>query len=157
MDDEFQRLTRTARFREGEGLNGRSWRLRDLFHVADVGELHDCCRARWRARAGIRAAVALPIMRDGQVVGTLDFFSTSRVEISPARLDALRTIGRLVLGQDLQARPPGRAEPDQADDRERADQHDVRRPRPEDPVHEPAGRADAQEARGAPAGQGRRR
>ncbi len=30
VDDEFQRLTRTARFREGEGLNGRSWRLRDL-------------------------------------------------------------------------------------------------------------------------------
>ena len=29
VDDEFQRLTRTARFREGEGLNGRSWRLRD--------------------------------------------------------------------------------------------------------------------------------
>jgi methyl-accepting chemotaxis protein len=30
VDDEFQRLTRTARFREGEGLNGRAWRTRDL-------------------------------------------------------------------------------------------------------------------------------
>ena len=61
VDDEFQRLTRTARFREGEGLNGRSWRLRDLFHVDDVGELHDCCRAPLARRAGIRAAVALPL------------------------------------------------------------------------------------------------
>jgi methyl-accepting chemotaxis protein len=95
VDDEFQRLTRTARFREGEGLNGRSWRLRDLFHVNDLGELHDCCRAPLARRAGVKTAVALPVVRDGQVVGTLDFFSTQAVEISPVRLAALRMIGRL--------------------------------------------------------------
>ena len=94
VDDEFQRLTRTARFKEGEGLNGRAWRLRDLFHVADVSELHDCCRAPLARRAGVRAAVALPVMRDGQVAGTLDFFSTQNVEVSPLRLEALRMIGR---------------------------------------------------------------
>jgi methyl-accepting chemotaxis protein len=95
VDDEFQRLTRTARFREGEGLNGRSWRLRDLFHVPDVGELHDCCRAPIARRAGVRTALALPVLRDGQVLGTLDFFSTHSIEISPARLSALRVIGQL--------------------------------------------------------------
>ncbi len=94
VDDEFQRLTRTARFKEGEGLNGRAWRSRDLFHVADVGDLHDCCRAPLARRAGVRAAVALPVMRDGQVAGTLDFFSTHEVEVSPMRLEALRIIGR---------------------------------------------------------------
>jgi methyl-accepting chemotaxis protein len=94
VDDEFQRLTRTARFREGEGLNGRSWRLRDLFHVADLAELHDCCRAPLARRAGIKTAVALPIMRDGQVVGTLDFFSTQTDETSQGRLDAIRLIGQ---------------------------------------------------------------
>ena len=95
VDDEFQRLTRTARFREGEGLNGRSWRLRDLFHAADLGDLHDCCRAPLARRSGIKTAVALPVMRDGRVVGTLDFFSTQAAEISQARLGALRIIGRL--------------------------------------------------------------
>jgi methyl-accepting chemotaxis protein len=95
VDDEFQRLTRTARFREGEGLNGRAWRLRDLFHVEDIGELHDCCRAPLARRAGIKAAVALPLLRDGEVVGTLDFFSDQSLEISALRLEALRTIGRL--------------------------------------------------------------
>src|SRR5262249_47028176 len=95
VDDEFQRLTRSARFREGEGLNGRSWRLRDLFHSADIGELHDCCRAPLARRSGIKTAVALPVMRDGRVVGTLDFFSTQEMEISQARLNALRVIGRL--------------------------------------------------------------
>jgi methyl-accepting chemotaxis protein len=95
VDDEFQRLTRTARFREGEGLNGRSWRLRDLFHSADIGELRDCCRAPVARRAGVKTAIALPMLRDGQVIGTLDFFSTQSVEISQARLGSLRVIGQL--------------------------------------------------------------
>ena len=155
VDDEFQRLTRTARFREGEGLNGRSWRLRDLVHVADLGELHDCCRAPLARRAGIKTAIALPVMRDGQVDrhagllrhpgrGDLPGAARRAADHRPARL-----------GQDLEAGQAGRADPDQADGRERAGQHDVRRPRPEDPVHEPAGRADAQAARGVPADQGR--
>ena len=95
VDDEFHRLTRTARFKEGEGLNGRSWRLRDLFHVADVGELKDCCRAPLARRAGIKSAVALPLMRGDDVIGTLDFFSTDGTETSQTRLGALRSIGRL--------------------------------------------------------------
>ncbi|MHB1558250.1 MAG: GAF domain-containing protein [Isosphaeraceae bacterium] len=95
VDGEFQRLTRSARFREGEGLNGRAWRQRDLFHVEDIGELRDCCRAPLAHRAGIRTAVALPLLRDGEVVGTLDFFADQTVEISTVRIEALRTIGRL--------------------------------------------------------------
>ena len=54
VDNEFQRLTRTAQFREGEGLNGRAWRLRDLIHFADLGELHDCCRAPLARARGSR-------------------------------------------------------------------------------------------------------
>jgi methyl-accepting chemotaxis protein len=95
VDDEFQRLTRTARFREGEGLNGRSWRSRDLVHIVDLGELHDCCRAPLARRAGIKTAIAMPILRDGQVLGTLDFFSNQAMEISQSRLSALRIVGQL--------------------------------------------------------------
>ena len=85
VDNEFQRLTRTAQFHEGEGLNGRAWRLRDLVHFADLGELHDCCRAPLARRAGVKTAIAVPIMNDGQVIGTLDFFAIQSVEISQAR------------------------------------------------------------------------
>ena len=95
VDNEFQRLTRTARFREGEGLNGRSWRLRDMVHVTDLGELHDCCRAPLARRAGITTAIALPVTRDGTVIGTLDFFAIQSVEISQARLASLRIIGQV--------------------------------------------------------------
>ncbi len=95
VDDEFQRHTRTARFREGEGLNGRAWRQRDLFHVEDLSQLRDCSRAPLASKAGVRSGIALPILRDGQVIGTMDFFAVDAVEVSPERLDALRTIGQL--------------------------------------------------------------
>jgi methyl-accepting chemotaxis protein len=95
VDDEFQRLTRTASFRLGEGLNGRAWRQQELIHVPDLSELHDCCRAPLARRAGVKTAIAMPMTRDGEVIGTLDFFTTESLEISPARLEALRVIGRL--------------------------------------------------------------
>jgi methyl-accepting chemotaxis protein len=95
VDEDFQRHTRTARFREGEGLNGRAWRQRELFFVDDLSTLRDCSRAPLASRAGIRSAIALPLFRNGQVMGTLDFFATDAVEIGPTRLDALRTIAQL--------------------------------------------------------------
>jgi methyl-accepting chemotaxis protein len=95
VDEEFQRHTRSARFREGEGLNGRAWRQRELFFVEDLSQLRDCSRAPLASRAGIRSGIALPIQRDGQVIGTMDFFAMDAVEVSPTRLDALRTISQL--------------------------------------------------------------
>ena len=154
VDDEFQRLTRTARFREGEGLNGRSWRLRDLFHVADIGELHDCCRAPLARRAGVKGGgrPARDPRRPGRRHARLLLDPVRRDLPDPARGPAdHRPHG---LEQDLRPGADGRPRPDQADGRQRADQPDVRRSRPEDPVHEPEGRADAQAAGGPPADQG---
>ncbi len=95
VDAEFQRVTRSARFREGEGLNGRAWRARDLVSVSDLSELTDCSRAPAAQRAGVRAGVCLPIMRENEVLGTMDFFSTDRTKIGQDRIEALRTIGRV--------------------------------------------------------------
>lgn len=94
VDAEFVRVTRSARFAPGEGLNGRAWRLKDLFHVDDIGELTDCCRAPIARRAGIKGAICLPIQRDGEVIGTMDFF-TEGLDISRERINALRAIARL--------------------------------------------------------------
>lgn len=95
VDEEFQRQSRSSRFREGEGLNGRAWRLRDLVHVSELAELHDCSRAPVARRAGIKTGLALPILRDGHVIGTLDFFSNQVSEITPTRLNVIRTLGQL--------------------------------------------------------------
>ena len=92
---EFARVTRSARFIDGEGLNGRAWHRRELVHVDDIGELTDCCRAPIARRSGVRAAVCLPILRGGVVIGTMDFFATQALDITRDRLDALRAIARL--------------------------------------------------------------
>lgn len=96
VDEEFQRVTRSSRFREGEGLNGRAWRRRDLVAVEDLGELSDCSRAPSARRAGVVSGLGFPIVMNGQVLGTMDFFSTQKFTLSDERLEALRNVGRLV-------------------------------------------------------------
>ncbi len=96
VDEEFRRVTRTASFREGEGLNGRSWRRRDLVFVEDIAELTDCCRVPAAKRVGVISALAFPVMIEGRVLGTLDFFADRKLEITAERMDTLRNVGRLV-------------------------------------------------------------
>jgi hypothetical protein len=94
--DEFRRVTLSASFAEGVGLSGRAWRSRDLVFVRDLAEVTDCVRAPAAQRAGVRSGVCFPITADGRVVGTMDFFTTETIELSPSRASALRNVGQLV-------------------------------------------------------------
>jgi GAF domain-containing protein len=93
---EFREVTLAASFREGVGLAGRAWRARDLVFVADLGQVHDCVRAPVAQRVGVRSGICFPLLEDGEVVGTMDFFATETLDPSPERLDTLRAVGRLV-------------------------------------------------------------
>jgi GAF domain-containing protein len=93
---EFREVTLAASFREGVGLAGRAWRSRDLVFVADLGQLGDCVRAPAAQRVGVRSGICFPLLEDGAVTGTMDFFATETLDPSPERLDTLRAIGRLV-------------------------------------------------------------
>ena len=99
--EEFREVTRTATFAEGVGLAGRAWRARDLVFVQDLGELTDCVRAPAAQRAGVKSGVCLPIVVDGQVIGTMDFFATETLDLSDGRREALRNTAFLV-GQALE-------------------------------------------------------
>ncbi len=96
VNDEFRRVTLEARFREGEGLSGRAWKARDLVFVPDLGQVRDCCRAPVAQRAGVKSGVCFPIMDDGKVLGTMDFFSMETLTLSEQRLEQLRYVGRMV-------------------------------------------------------------
>jgi len=98
VNEEFRRVTMEASFREGEGLSGRAWKNRDLYFVEDLGELKDCVRAPVARRAGVKSGIAFPIVLDGRVAGTMDFFALETLYPSPDRLDALKNVGRLVSG-----------------------------------------------------------
>lgn len=96
VNEEFRRVTLSARFKEGEGLSGRAWRQRDLFFTPDIGQMTDCCRAPVAQRAGVKSGVCFPIIACGEVVGTMDFFAMEALELTEDRLEVLRNVGRLV-------------------------------------------------------------
>ena len=95
---EFRAITSVASFAEGEGLSGRAWRARDLVFVADLAQVPDCVRAPAARRAGVRSGVCFPILEQGRVVATMDFFTTGELVPSPGRLASLRAVGVLVSG-----------------------------------------------------------
>ncbi|GIG28391.1 methyl-accepting chemotaxis protein [Cellulomonas marina] len=93
---DFRKVTLEASFAEGVGLSGRAWKGRDLVFVRDLGEMTDCVRAPVAQRAGVRSGVCFPILDDGRVIGTMDFFTTDTIELSPSRGAALRNVAQLV-------------------------------------------------------------
>jgi methyl-accepting chemotaxis protein/truncated hemoglobin YjbI len=95
---EFRKVTLAASFTEGVGLSGRAWKTRDLFFTRDIGEMTDCVRAPVAQRVGVKSGVCFPIIVNGEVLGTMDFFATETLSPSTDRLDALRNVGRIVSG-----------------------------------------------------------
>ena len=96
VNKEFRKVTESAQFREGVGLNGRAWKTRDLVFVPNLAEMRDCCRAPIARKAGVRSGVCFPILIRGRVVGTMDFLALEVLSPSEDRLEALRIVGRLV-------------------------------------------------------------
>jgi len=94
--EEFRQVTRAASFAEGVGLSGRAWRARDLVFVPDLAEVKDCVRAPAAQRVGVKSGVCFPIVENGVVTGTMDFFATETLAPSQERLQSLRAIGVLV-------------------------------------------------------------
>ncbi|WP_062517097.1 GAF domain-containing protein [Demequina gelatinilytica] len=98
---EFREITRSATFARGVGLAGRVWESADLIVVEDLAEVTDCVRAPAAREAGVRSGICLPVLVDGAVVGTMDFFTTRTVTLSRSRESALRNTAFLV-GQALE-------------------------------------------------------
>ncbi|WP_300639244.1 methyl-accepting chemotaxis protein [Nocardioides sp.] len=93
---EFRAVTLAATFAEGVGLSGRAWRSRDLFFTPDLGEMTDCVRAPVAQKVGVKSGLCFPVIVEGQVIGTMDFFMLETITPSGQRLDTLRNVGRLV-------------------------------------------------------------
>ena len=93
---EFRAVTLAATFAEGVGLSGRAWRSRDLFFTPDLGEMTDCVRAPVAQKVGVKSGLCFPVIVEGQVIGTMDFFMLETITPSAQRLDTLRNVGRLV-------------------------------------------------------------
>ena len=89
---EFRKVTLEASFARGVGLSGRAWATEDLFFTQDIGEMTDCVRAPVAQKVGVKSGVCFPVTVRGEVVGTMDFFTTETLHPSTQRLDALRNV-----------------------------------------------------------------
>jgi methyl-accepting chemotaxis protein len=96
VTEEFRQVTMSASFERGVGLSGRTWASRDLVFEADLGTVHDCVRAPAARNAGVKSGVCFPVVVEGEVVGTMDFFALETIELSSERLAALRSVGQSV-------------------------------------------------------------
>lgn len=96
VNEEFRRVTLESSFREGVGLSGRAWRNRDLIFTSNLAEMTDCPRAPVARRAGVTSGVCFPIIVDGQVQGTMDFFALDAFTLSAERSSTLKNSGALV-------------------------------------------------------------
>jgi methyl-accepting chemotaxis protein len=96
ISDEFRRINLDTLFHEGEGFCGSAWKKRALVFFRDLNDVRDCSRAPAAKRAGINSGVVFPLIVGGKVVGTMDFLTREQLTLSEERLEALRSVGRLV-------------------------------------------------------------
>jgi PAS domain S-box-containing protein len=77
----------------GSGLPGRVWEMREPVWIVDLARDEDFPRLGHAQRAGLHAAMAFPVIRDGRVTGVMEFFSRERREPDQALLPVMSLLG----------------------------------------------------------------
>jgi PAS domain S-box-containing protein len=93
---EFDEASRCSTFAPGVGLPGRVWESGQPAFIPDVARDPGFPRAPVAAREGLHAALALPILRGGEVIGVLEFFSREIGLPDAELLEMLATVGSQV-------------------------------------------------------------
>lgn len=95
---EFERATREISFPPGVGLPGRVWESGEPAWITDVTVDPNFPRAPFAEPAGLHSAFAFPILRSGEVLGVLEFFTREFREPDEALLADFGAFG-FQLGQ----------------------------------------------------------
>ena len=94
--EEFTAVSRTCEFAPGIGLPGRVWASRQSAWIPDVVHDVNFPRATVADRAGLHGALGFPILRDGEVLGVMEFFSREIRQPDEELLATLTTVGSQV-------------------------------------------------------------
>ena len=86
-------LSENIRFTRGSGVVGRVWELGDAVWIDDIRENREYLRAAAATRAGMRATFAFPISSRGQVIGAMEFFSSTPREPEQTLFPVMTLIG----------------------------------------------------------------
>jgi len=90
---EFEAACRRSTFTPGVGLPGRVWLNREPSYIADVAHDVNFPRVSVAGREGLHAALAVPILLAGDVLGVMEFFSHENRQPDRDLLDMMATIG----------------------------------------------------------------
>jgi len=94
--DEFTAMSQKVEFASGVGLPGRVWAARQSAWIPDVVHDSNFPRASLADRAGLHSALGFPILRDGEVLGVMEFFSREIRQPDDELLATLTTVGSQV-------------------------------------------------------------
>ncbi|TML56954.1 MAG: PAS domain S-box protein [Actinobacteria bacterium] len=90
---DFEAASRESTLKPGVGLPGRAWLSRKPAFIPDVVQDANFLRAPIAAREGLHAALAIPILLGGEVLGVMEFFSHEIRRPDPNLLNIMATIG----------------------------------------------------------------
>jgi PAS domain S-box-containing protein len=93
LAETFEKATRKLTISKGHGLPGQAWKTGEPVRIADVALDRDFVRQRHAAAAGLRHALAIPALRDHQVVAVLEFFAREPQASSPELGRMLSVVG----------------------------------------------------------------
>ncbi|MFN9692040.1 MAG: GAF domain-containing protein [Vampirovibrionales bacterium] len=101
VSPQFAQVTRSTTFTRGVGVSGRAWASDDVLFVADLADVTDCVRAPAARQAGVKSGNVFPVVVQGNLIGTFDFFSTNYLRDTENRRNAMKNI-RFLLEQTLE-------------------------------------------------------
>ncbi len=90
---EFRVASLGMRFEKGIGLPGQVWEHGTPTWIADIATADHFPRAPYALKAGLKAALAFPIMVDHEWFAVFEFFSTDFRDPDPYFLDAVQKLG----------------------------------------------------------------
>ncbi|GAA3334858.1 hypothetical protein GCM10020358_00870 [Amorphoplanes nipponensis] len=77
------------------GLVGRAWRTRQFVYLGAMEDCDDCLRCQAAGRAGMAAAVVIPVMRGNEQVAVLEYYSAEPLYIDGPRSEKWSSIARI--------------------------------------------------------------
>jgi len=92
-DAEFVAALRAVPLRKGEGLMGRAAEMREPIQIPDIAQpgAYESSVRDTLIRFGYRALLAVPLLREDQIIGSLSFNRKEAGEFPPEVVDVLRT------------------------------------------------------------------
>lgn len=94
--DEFRVQSEAARFASGEGLPGRAWSEREPQWIVDITHAGNFPRRDSALAAGLRSALAFPVIANGEVAGVFEFFADAPRPVDPGMLEMMSYVGRQI-------------------------------------------------------------